>query len=275
MIKVGFDKELHKYFNLETGELLISATTLIHHHYTPPFDGAFWSFYKAIERVLGTDEFKPYKRVLNGNKDINFATYYFRNHPKLDDFLSVQQTILGEWQKTNLDACEKGTAFHDAQEAAAIGAKTTTHPDCEEILNVFAFGMHLDLEDLPIGYYPELRLYNLDYGVAGTSDCIWILPGKQVYVSDYKTNKQLKFENKYQKMLYPLNHLDDCNFNHYQIQLSLYGYMLECMGYIIKGMEIIYEGEAIPFEYRREDVITMLNHYQANKEPIHVEDHSL
>lgn len=266
MIQVGFDRELHKYVNLLTGEPLISATTLIHHHYTPPFDGAFWSFYKAVERVLGVDQFKAYKRVLNANKSEYFIKNYFQFHDQIESFYKVQELILAEWKKKNEDACEKGTNFHDAQEAAAINAKRVLKEGLD--LEVFPFEMHLDLENLPIGYYPELRLYNLDYGVAGTSDCIWILPGKQVIIEDFKTNKELKFENKFQTMLHPLTHLSDCNFNHYQMQLSLYGYMLECYGYSVKDIAIIYQEERIPVQYLREEVIAMLTHYQNSKNEI-------
>ena len=49
---------------------------------------------------------------------------------------------------------------------------------------------------------------------------------------DYKTNKEIKtegfknYEGITQKMLFPLNHLDDCNLNHYTLQLSLYMYII-------------------------------------------------
>ena len=53
-----------------------------------------------------------------------------------------------------------------------------------------------------------------------------------VDVIDYKTNKEIKkngfvnWEGKSQKMTGPLSHLDDCNFNHYALQLSTYMYII-------------------------------------------------
>ena len=49
---------------------------------------------------------------------------------------------------------------------------------------------------------------------------------------DYKTNKEIKresytnWEGISDKMLDPVGHLDDCNLNHYNIQLSLYMYII-------------------------------------------------
>jgi hypothetical protein len=53
-----------------------------------------------------------------------------------------------------------------------------------------------------------------------------------VNIYDYQTNKEIKkesyvnWEGISDKMLDPLSHLDDCNINHYNIQLSLYMYMI-------------------------------------------------
>lgn len=45
----------------------------------------------------------------------------------------------------------------------------------------------------------------------------------KIYIIDYKTCKQLRLSSDYKKkMLDDFNHLDDCEFNHYSLQLSLY-----------------------------------------------------
>jgi len=61
-----------------------------------------------------------------------------------------------------------------------------------------------------------------------------------------------------------------CNGNHYNLQTSLYGYLLECMGFNVLHTRITWidsEENEIPyiFDYRRQDVINMLNHYTENK----------
>jgi hypothetical protein len=53
-----------------------------------------------------------------------------------------------------------------------------------------------------------------------------------VHILDYKTNKEIKkesyknWEGISQKMTGPCSNLDDCNFNHYALQLSAYMYII-------------------------------------------------
>jgi len=81
------------------------------------------------------------------------------------------------------------------------------------------------------GIYPEHFVYLKSAGVCGQSDRVEVVKGV-VDVIDYKTNKEIKknsfvnWEGKSQKMTGPLSHLDDCNFNHYALQLSTYMYII-------------------------------------------------
>lgn len=58
------------------------------------------------------------------------------------------------------------------------------------------------------------------------------LAGKS-FIKTHNTNKKIdRFsfchpKTGYKNMLFPLQHLQDCNFNHYQLQLSIYAFMLE------------------------------------------------
>lgn len=73
----------------------------------------------------------------------------------------------------------------------------------------------------------ESIVYDLDLGIAGTYDCLLQNKETKEYVLiDWKTNKEIKKENKWQKLLSPLEYLDDCEYNNYSLQLSLYDYML-------------------------------------------------
>ena len=56
-------------------------------------------------------------------------------------------------------------------------------------------------------------------------------PNGDFLIDDIKTNKEIKVENKWQKMKDPIKHMDDCNYNHYVIQMSTYAWMLEQFGY--------------------------------------------
>ena len=79
--------------------------------------------------------------------------------------------------------------------------------------------------------YPEHMVYLKSTGICGQSDLVEVVNGK-VNIIDYKTNKEIKtegftnWEGITEKMLDPISHLDDCNFNHYALQLSIYMYII-------------------------------------------------
>ena len=74
-------------------------------------------------------------------------------------------------------------------------------------------------------------VYLKSASICGQADRVEVVNGF-VNVYDYKTNKEIKVESYINwegvsdKMLDPLSHLDDCNLNHYNIQLSLYMYII-------------------------------------------------
>lgn len=73
----------------------------------------------------------------------------------------------------------------------------------------------------------EVLLYNDKYKIAGTTD-LKEKYKKRYNLWDYKTNKEITFFSKYDKtFLPPLNHLEDCKFNYYALQLSFYAWLCE------------------------------------------------
>lgn len=86
-------------------------------------------------------------------------------------------------------------------------------------------------QKLSDGVYPEHFVYLKSAGVCGQSDLVEVVNGF-VNITDYKTNKEIKTEGfkswdgKVKKMLAPLSYLDDCNLNHYTLQLSMYMYII-------------------------------------------------
>ena len=59
---VEYNDELHKYWTRNSQQACISVTTLIHEFTT--FDEVFWSSYKALEKVLSSDDFLSVKKEL-------------------------------------------------------------------------------------------------------------------------------------------------------------------------------------------------------------------
>lgn len=87
------------------------------------------------------------------------------------------------------------------------------------------------------GLYPEYLIYydnpKLNLHIAGQIDLI-VKSGNDIYIIDHKTNAKIDLKGFYNsalrttdKMKFPLTNLDECNYNHYQLQLSMYAWMLQ------------------------------------------------
>jgi hypothetical protein len=112
----------------------------------------------------------------------------------------------------------------------------------------------------------EVMLDDFENKIAGISDLIVNEYGyNDLY--DYKTNEDINFYNKYgDKLKYPLNHLDDCGYNKYALQLSLYAYMAGD----VRRLAIIWINhnnkiQYIPVPFMKYEIIALLKHYANNK----------
>jgi hypothetical protein len=111
-------------------------------------------------------------------------------------------------------------------------------------------------QKLEPGVYPEHMVYLKSAGLCGQSDLVEVVNGK-VNIIDYKTNKEIKmegftnWEGVTDKMLPPVDSLDDCHFNHYALQLSIYMYIILKHNPKLKPGRIFVHH--ITFEIERED----------------------
>jgi hypothetical protein len=155
---------------------------------------------------------------------------------KRSKWYGIEPKIIEQiWQNESDRAIGLGTYYHNQREAdlcslASIEREGVTvpviSPSGEHDGIRFAPSQKLDP-----GVYPEHMVYLKSTGICGQSDLVEVVNGK-VNIIDYKTNKEIKteaftnWEGITEKMLDPINHLDDCNFNHYALQLSIYMYII-------------------------------------------------
>ena len=272
---VVFNEEEHKYTNVK-GKQYISSTTIIH-KYAQEFDEKFWGLYKALERIdINFVKNKgKYVKVKNEDVLITLVPSYI----DLDVLDVVKRIILKEWKDKNDKSKVRGTKIHLEKENGSLakpkelfeGLSYKMNPKLALDFGNINFDYFTELKD---GYHTELLLWNHEFEIAGMSDVVIVETDKfgdrWVSILDYKTNKEIKQSNKFQKMKYPLEHFDDCNYSHYILQLSLYCYLLECMGFKVKHLRLIWInefGHEIPFvlQYKKQDVINMIEHYNNTK----------
>ena len=145
------------------------------------------------------------------------------------------ETILKIWDDESQRAMSLGTFYHNQREAdlcslASIEKDGVTVPIFSP--NVEPNGIKVaPNQKLESGVYPEHMVYLKSAGICGQSDLVEVV-NNRIYIIDYKTNKEIKtesfvnWEGISDKLSFPLLHLDDCNFNHYALQLSIYMYII-------------------------------------------------
>jgi hypothetical protein len=270
-----FEPEAHAYTSIEPDQIeWISATTLIG-GLKEPFDS------EAI--------------ALKSSK--NRRSKWYGMDPE-----QIQAVWKGEADR----ACGLGNFYHDQREADILALETIQRHGKE--LEIFApvydeLGRKIaPSQRLQDGVYPELMVYLKSAGVCGQSDLVEVVNG-YVHITDYKTNKKIEaasyvnWEGASKKMMPPVEHLDDCNFNHYNLQLSLYMYIIlrhnprlkfgsltihhiqfetageDAYGYPISKLDAngdpILKGiEAFPMEYLRTEIHNILTWLPDNRQKL-------
>lgn len=181
-----------------------------------------------------------------------------------------QEEVLGEWKATAKVATDHGTMVHLSLENYANSA--TILPEHEH-LRPMILAVNALYKDYH-AVYQEKTLYDEEYGIAGTADTICVTTRSKnsiLSLTDFKTGKGIYFESKYKKyLLGKFNHLSDCNYIDYGIQLSAYAYMLNKLtGRNIGTLNIIYIPQSnplaykvIPVPYMRMEVQTLFDVYK-------------
>jgi ATP-dependent exoDNAse (exonuclease V) beta subunit len=146
-----------------------------------------------------------------------------------------EKDILRIWDSETQRAIKLGNWYHDQRESDMLAFNTIQRdgvglpiikPLCEDGVKV---APKQKLED---GVYPEHLVYLKSARICGQADLVEVVNGK-INITDYKTNKEIKetaytnWEGITSKMFNPLGNLDDCNLMHYNIQLSIYAYIIQ------------------------------------------------
>ena len=273
-----YDDE-HVYVDKDTNDKFTSVTTLIH-KYTHEFDSVFWSAYKALEALMDEDTFFILKKSLLATKKFHHSILgkFGINE---EEFANKRAEILQSYDDERNKSCERGTRIHAEFENMFYnsGKSNLKKYGLGDLAGDFLCKKdYYDLEEEK-GIYPEYLISKVSSDgilrIAGQIDLL-IKDGNDIYIVDWKTNKEIKQKSYFnrnkrmsERMKFPLNHLDDCNYMHYTLQLSLYAYLLEQINpdFNIKLLKLIHVDHSdkqteYVLDYRRDDVIKMLNHYK-------------
>lgn len=184
---VAFAEAEHCYWDVTNDNKFISVTTLIE-KFAQPFDKAFWSKYKSLEKLLPPDAWKIEKKnLLNTHKIPNelLTTYDISEL----DFNKAQQDILDEWDKTNRESCERGTKIHAELENSMYKMGSNVSLKKFGVGGKFVCDKGRTTLDLENGVYPEYLISRTSpdgiLRIAGQIDLL-VKKGKEIWILDWK-----------------------------------------------------------------------------------------
>lgn len=248
---ICFNEKEHVYFDItDPSKKFISVTTLIE-KFGQPFDKDFWSAYKALEKLLPKDAWAIEKKSLLASKKFDPAILELHDISE-NDFNREQQGILDAWEEENKKSCERGTKIHADLEHSFYKKKKNIDISKYQIGGTFECRQDYTDLDLENAVYPEYLIHRVTPDgklcIAGQIDLL-VKKGNHIIIGDWKTNKKIDtksyFDSKTKSsvmMKYPLNNLQECNYSHYDLQLSTYAWMLQKLNpdFIIDDLVLVH-----------------------------------
>jgi len=204
--KFKFNEDIHKYYC--NGKEMSTSVTRFIEQFEEPFDSDYWAEVKAKEEGISTEE------------------------------------MLARWESKSLVSKVLGTSLHATIELLfnnkifcidekKIKEQCENEEEYNKILDnyknmvpiVSQYYADAFKKILPIRL--EMVLGDEELDIAGCLDGLfWNKKTKRLEIFDYKSNEKFTIENRFQKLKYPFNKLQQTSLNKYSIQLSIYKYFL-------------------------------------------------
>ncbi len=192
--RIRFEDEGHKYFIDGVHGEYISTTTLVHSLFNK-FDADL--IIKKMRKSRNWDQSK-----YNGMTDIE---------------------IKDTWEENRNNAAQLGTDMHQNLENFYNGLE---HESTSREFELFS-NFKRDFPELE-AYRTEWVVFDEESKICGSIDLILKDNHGNYIICDFKRSKEIKFHNPWQKgCTFFSSFLDDCNFNHYSLQLGIYKAILE------------------------------------------------
>lgn len=206
----------------------ISVTGILREYKS--FSRDFWLQYKALEALIPEVEWGNVKMQLLKTKRIDDKILQLVDPV---EFEVKKQEIDLEWKQKNEEAKQTGITVHEAIRDALI-------VDFPNAVKQYRLEGELRSPDLFLtassGLFPEQRMELLvddEVNLIGIADMISIKDGV-VNCIDWKTDEDgIKFKSRYdmskkstKRLKYPMQKFEDCSGINYQLQLSLYMWMI-------------------------------------------------
>lgn len=178
-----------------------------------------------------------------------------------------EEILAARWKNKGTTAAQSGTFWHSSVEHY-IKTKEILNNEYTDLLEKFA------KYKFQGQIFSECRVFSPDLGLCGTADFVQIINNKTLIIRDFKTNEKRPTDYSFgKKMKPPLEHLNDSKLQKYELQISIYLFLLSseynlhvgeghCLYWIDRKKRNI---EEIPITYRPKEVIEMIADWTYNK----------
>jgi hypothetical protein len=282
---IVYEDKNHKYFYQPTNKPLISVTQFIN-KIKESFNSDFWAVYKAFQAsgyTLKKDWVNPntfyYSDPITEPTRfiVGFDSYEDLNLSVLPDF------IKSKWLCDSFLGTERGSFLHNYLENLdrreldlpkkpnLMTSYKSQNLSTEEIIDFYnsldtisslAIKFKKEFNDTWIPIAIEYVIGDTQLGIAGKFDRLYYNTKTNEYqIVDFKTDKKIEYANKYQKI--KMFNVDDCEYQKYSIQTSLYKYIIE------KNTDIkLGDSKIVWFDYRNNtyEIISTIDYTDKIKE---------
>lgn len=293
MCSIKFNPIDHTYRRVADG-MLYMPVTHFSRLFKPDFKGDHHAKKKAAEKCIGSKKYKElYDAWCADNVSHTlmpeYIPYLEQHIPHWPSYEQEVVRVLQGYQDKKVKGAEKGTQLHDWKEKSAymrgfelneednIEYPTRRHGKQEDGTNK---NVVENLRDLEWGFYSELMIwYNFPEpvfsesmdeeicGVCGQSDRVFIDEWRCFDLSDWKSSKNKKLDDfgtryknyGFEMMLFPFEKFRNHDKNNYNLQLSVYMWMLKRHGLTPNSGTILHKEEKIPVTYWDDLVSTSMS----------------
>lgn len=177
------------------------------------------------------------------------------------------QDVIDEWDNIRIESTSRGSELHKYAEMRFLSKAYIPDEKASPLCNMFD-KFYSDVKDRLIPVKIEFVIGDEEFLVGGMLDKLFYnTTAKALQIWDYKTNKEILRHSKYKnKMVGGLSHLQECEFNTYSLQLSIYKLIIERNtnlklgnSYIVWINEVNDKYKVIGTDYMEREAMIILN----------------
>jgi len=167
--------------------------------------------------------------------------------------------VLADWEERGQIGRERGTLIHEYAESQFILPGAVQIPEAYEPLKRSVDIAVARLSERYEFVAAELIVFSVALGLAGQIDLL-MRDGEDILIFDWKTDRAIEQFSPWRTACPPIDHLSNCNFNEYSVQLGIYERIMREEKYYPEGTAyrrgLIHLTEDGPKWYRVPDMQT-------------------